>query len=536
MDDEKLQEQEVTEETPNDDDFKQSRRRKERKGLKGTFARARAYRGQATAAFLVLIGALLFYYFLHSLPSVAAGLKRFVGAISTAIWGFCIAFLMNPIVRFLEKHFIRLGMNRKEKKGETPEKKEARVRGRSRGFAILITVFMVVTLFVLLFVAVIPEFLSSIGTLIENLPEYGEYLREFMEKLIARNKVVEDALTPIIENFTKGLEDFLKNRLTDIMTMSAGLLKNAVTATLKLVFNLLIGLIFAIYMLKDKEYLIGLAKKIIFAVFPKKTAKVTVQTLHKANGIFSTAILGKILDSAVIGMLCFIGANILGIFFDGIAQYKGLVSIVVGVTNVIPFFGPFIGGIPCAILIFCVHPLDGLIFAAFILVLQQFDGNYLDPHIVGKKVGMKPIYVLLACTMFSKLWGILGMLVAVPTFALVYSILKSYLEVRLVEKNLPKDTSAYITTPGAVLAKESNQTLVQDLAEDLTDDFDGTSEPSAEITAEDLIAENVIADPDADEIAEEIIAEEVSAAEEIAEEVIEEAAAVEVVDSDGKNV
>ena len=173
MDDEKLQEQEVTEETPNDDDFKQSRRRKERKGLKGAFSRARAYRGQAAAAFLVLVGALLFYYFLHSLPSVAAGLKRFVGAISTAIWGFCIAFLMNPIVRFLEKHFIRLGMNRKAKKGETPEKKEARVRGRSRGFAILITVFMVLTLFVLLFVAIIPEFLSSIGTLIENRNPYG---------------------------------------------------------------------------------------------------------------------------------------------------------------------------------------------------------------------------------------------------------------------------------------------------------------------------------------------------------------------------
>ncbi|MBO4280221.1 MAG: AI-2E family transporter [Lachnospiraceae bacterium] len=462
MDEERLQEQDIneqdlTEETSREDAFKRSRRRKERKGLKGSFARARAYRGQAAAAFLVLVGALLFYYFLHSLPFFARGIKKLVAAMAPAIWGFCIAFLMNPIVRFLEKHFIRFGQKRKPKKDETPEKREARIRGRSRGFAILITVVMVITLLTLLFVAVIPEFLSSIGTLIENIPEYGAYVREFMENLISRNKVVEDALTPVIENFTKGLEDFLSNRLTDIMTMSAGLLKNAVTATLKLVFNLLIGLIFAIYMMKDKEYLIGLAKKIIFAIFPKKTAKVTVQTLHKANGIFSTAILGKILDSAIIGMICFIGTNILGFFFEleGIAQYKGLVSIVIGVTNVIPFFGPFIGGIPCAFLIFCVHPLDGLIFALFILVLQQFDGNYLDPHIVGKKVGMKPIYVLLACTVFSKLWGILGMLIAVPTFALVYSILKSYLEVKLVEKNLPKDTASYITTPGAILAKES---------------------------------------------------------------------------------
>ena len=348
-------------------------------------------------------------------------------------------------------------MKRKAKKGETPEKKEARVRGRSRGFAILITVFMVLTLITLLLVAIIPEFTASIATLLENVPNYAKVLRESLERLISRNKVVEEVFTPIIENFTNGLADFLNKRLSSIMTYAGTLLANSLKAILRLLFNLLIGLIFAIYMMKDKEYLIGLVKKIIFAIFPKKTAKVTVQTLHKANGIFSTAILGKILDSAVIGMLCFIGTNILGIFFDGIAQYKGLVSIIIGVTNVIPFFGPFIGGIPCAFLIFCVNPLHGLIFAGFILVLQQFDGNYLDPHIVGKKVGMKPIYVLLACTLFSNLWGILGMLVAVPTFALVYSILKSYLEVKLEEKHLPKETECYITTPGAILVQNSDE-------------------------------------------------------------------------------
>ena len=475
MDEEILLEQEAAEETAEVEDpkdFVPGRRRRERKGIRGSFSRARAYRGQATAAFLVLAGALIFYYLLHSLPALALGLKRVLRAISPAIWGFCIAFLMSPIVRFFENNFIKLGANRKPKNGETLEQREKRIRGRARGFAILITVILVLTLVTLLFVAIIPEFLASIGTLLENVPDYAEYLREFLEKLISRNKFVEEALTPIIENFTTGIEKFLKDRLSDIINTSATVLKNTVTATLRIIFNLLIGLIFAIYMMKDKEYLIGLIKKIIFALFPRKTAKVTIQTLHKANGIFSTAILGKILDSAVIGMICFIGSNILGLWFEGIAQYKGLVSIVVGVTNVIPFFGPFIGGIPCAVLIFCVHPLDGLIFAAFILVLQQFDGNYLDPHIVGKKVGMKPIYVLFACTLFSNLWGILGMLVAVPTFALAYSILKSYLEVKLEEKNLPKETANYISTPGAVLAGIGVDTVPQPAERDDRIDVD----------------------------------------------------------------
>lgn len=430
-----------------------------KKGLFGGMKEAGQYRGQATAAFLVLIGALVFYYLLHLLPVFGNMLKTVLKAVSPAIWGFCIAFLMNPLVRLIERIFVRWGLSRKGRKGETPEQKETRVRNRSRGFAILITVVLVLAMITLLLVAIIPEFTASIETLLNNVPSYAETTRDSLEKLISRNETIKETFQPIIESSTESLKNFLQNRLTSIISASAKLVTDSLKAILRVLFNLLIGLIFAIYMMKDKEYLIGLVKKIIFAVFPKKTAKVTVQTLHKANGIFSTAILGKILDSAVIGMLCFIGTNILGLFFDGIAQYKGLVSIIIGVTNVIPFFGPFIGGIPCAFLIFCVNPLHGLVFAGFILVLQQFDGNYLDPHIVGKKVGMKPIYVLLACTLFSNLWGIIGMLIAVPTFALVYSILKSYLEVKLEEKNLPKETESYISTPGAVIVQNSEEAI-----------------------------------------------------------------------------
>lgn len=429
--------------------------RGKKKGLFGGMKDAGKYQGQATAAFLVLAGALIFYYLLHGLPTMAHALRSVTKALAPAIWGFCIAFLMNPLVRLIERVFIRWGLSRKGRKGETPEQKESRVRSHSRGFAILITVVLVLAMITLLLVAIIPEFTASIETLLNNVPSYAETTRDSLEKLISKNETIKETFQPIIESSTESLKNFLQDRLTSIISTSAKLVTDSLKAILRVLFNLLIGLIFAIYMMKDKEYLIGLVKKIIFAVFPKKTAKVTVQTLHKANGIFSTAILGKILDSAVIGMLCFIGTNILGLFFDGIAQYKGLVSIIIGVTNVIPFFGPFIGGIPCAFLIFCANPVHGLVFAGFILVLQQFDGNYLDPHIVGKKVGMKPIYVLLACTLFSNLWGILGMLIAVPTFALVYSIMKSFLEVRLEEKHLPKETESYISTPGAVLVQNS---------------------------------------------------------------------------------
>lgn len=433
------------------------RRKEDQSAFRKRFESAKEYKAQATAAFLVLAAVLVFYYALHSLPLLAAGLKRVIRAITTAIVGFVIAFLLNPIVKFFEKNFKKMGARRRKKKetttGTEEETKDEAPGGKARNYAILVTILIALALVTLLFAAIIPEFISSIGTLATNLPEYADYLQASLEKLLARNKTVESVMLPVIDSITEGVQTLLDDRLNVILEYGAKLVAGSVAWVARFVFNLIIGLIFSVYLLKDKEYLIGMAKKILFALLPKKAAKNTVQVFHKANNIFATAILGKILDSFIIGMLCFIGTSILGCFFEGIAEYKGLVSIIVGVTNVIPFFGPFIGGVPSAILIFCVQPLHGVIFALFVLVLQQFDGNYLDPHIVGKKVGLKPIFVLFACMLFSNLWGLLGMLLAVPTFALFYSIVKSYLEVRLANKQLPKDTESYMTYPGAVIAR-----------------------------------------------------------------------------------
>lgn len=429
------------------------RRKEDKGGLKGRFESAQAFKAQGTAAFLVLAAALIFYYILHSLPFFARILRRFIRAITTAIVGFVIAFLLNPVVGFFERSFQKIGRKKKATGKNTADDKEMNPGGKARNYAILVTVVIALSLITLLFAAIIPEFISSIGTLADNLPTYGQYLEEFLQRLVSRNKTLEGLLGPYVSDLPTGITELLGPRLDEILNYGTQFVNESVVWVARFTFNLLIGMIFSVYLLKDKEYLIGMGKKILFAILPKKTAKNAVQIFHKANGIFATAILGKILDSAIIGMLCFIGTSILGCFFEGIAEYKVLASIIVGVTNVIPFFGPFIGGVPSAILIFCVKPLHGLIFALFILVLQQFDGNYLDPHIVGKKVGLKPIFVLFACMLFSNLWGLIGMLLAVPTFALFYSILKSYLEVRLENKKLPKDTQSYMTIPGAVIAR-----------------------------------------------------------------------------------
>lgn len=431
------------------------RRKEDKEGFQRRLEGTKEFRTQGLVAFFVLAAVLLFYYVLKSLPAVATALSRVMRAIAPAIWGFCIAFLLNPIVKFMEKRFYKLGKKRKPKKNETAEQREERLRSRSRGFAILVTMICALSVVTLLIVAIIPQFNASIQMLVDNIPTYTNDLRESLDRLVSKNKAIERVMRPMIDSLIKELNDPLDSKLAVVLQFAGGWVVTGVKAVARFLFNLLIGIIFSIYLMKDKEYLIGIMKKLLFGILPKKTAKITVQTLHKANGIFNTAILGKILDSMIIGMLCFIGTSILGCFFDGIAQYKGLVSIIVGVTNVIPFFGPFIGGIPCALLIFCIRPLHGLVFAAFVLVLQQFDGNYLDPHVVGKRVGLRPVYVLFACMLFSNLWGLVGMLVAVPSFALVYSIVKSYLEVKLAAKNLPTDTLSYMEIPGATLVKNA---------------------------------------------------------------------------------
>ena len=202
-------------------------------------------------------------------------------------------------------------------------------------------------------------------------------------------------------------------------------------------FHAVIGVIVSVYILFGKETFINQSKKAAYAIFPAERANLLIHIAVKTNEIFGGFIIGKMIDSIIIGILCFIGTSILKM------PYAMLVSVIVGVTNVIPFFGPYIGAIPSAVLIALADPMKGIYFLIFILLLQQFDGNFLGPKILGNSTGLTGFWVIFAITVFGGLFGILGMIVGVPIFAVIYAAIKAVVNTFLRKKDLPVETEQY---------------------------------------------------------------------------------------------
>lgn len=422
-------------------------------------------------AFLVVAACLVFYFVLFRFAVINQGIKAIISVSAPIILGFVFAYILNPVVMLLEGYFMKIYEKhkakvsakknikkiekKKRKKLESDDNAEvtnqnpALVGGRkgARRCAILVTVVFAVTFVTLLIIAVLPALADSIEKLAEDLPGYYNKVSEVVIKFVEEHEWIAKNIPDVNQLLEKiNIFDIAGDYINSILSTAY----NWVIIAVNVVFNVVIGLIIAMYLLGGKERYIGQAKKICFAVMQPKRAKKFVQNMHKANQIFKSAILGKILDSIIIGFLCFIGMSILGMCgFEAIERNTVLLSVVVGVTNVIPFFGPFIGGVPSAILVFCQGPIDGIVFALFILVLQQFDCNFLDPRIVGRSVGLSPIYVLCFCLIGGGLFGIVGMLVATPTGAIIYGIAKSWFESRLEGKELPLETKEYATKPGA---------------------------------------------------------------------------------------
>ena len=233
-----------------------------------------------------------------------------------------------------------------------------------------------------------------------------------------------------LENWVK--ESFLPNIQTYITSITSGVIN-----MVKVLMNAVIGLIVSVYVLMTKEKFIGQSKKIVYAISPVR-GNVIIDTFRKSNEIFGGFISGKLLDSAIIGVLCYICLLIMKM------PYTLLVSVFVGLTNIIPFFGPFIGAIPSVIIIALADPIKGIYFLIFIFILQQVDGNIIGPKILGDSTGLNSFWVVFAIMVGGGLFGIGGMILGVPTFAVIYYIIDKTVDYCLRKRKLPEDTDEYI--------------------------------------------------------------------------------------------
>lgn len=380
--------------------------------------------------FITFVCCTLFFFCVFWFKGFADGWSKVFKAGQPIIIGLVLAYLLNPIAKFLEEHLMHFF--EKHKQDMVKAKKASRALGI--GGAII---FLIVIL-VLLVSLIVPSVISSISGMVETLPGNVQHLIDAIQNGRFGSFKVTDTIGDLLIKMTDYVEGLIKDMLPQAKTYLVNITSGVISAV-KTLMNFIVGIIVAVYVLMIKERLIGQSKKVVYAVFKTRQANVIIELLHKADEIFGGFISGKIIDSAIIGVICYLGCSIMRI------PNAVLVAVIVGVTNIIPVFGPFIGAVPSLLLVVIESPWQALYLLIFIIVLQQVDGNIIGPKILGSSTGLSAFWVMFAILIGGGLFGFLGMLLGVPVFAMVYYILRRLVDYGIRKKQLPTETEQYFS-------------------------------------------------------------------------------------------
>lgn len=382
-------------------------------------------------AFIVIVACIAVAQFFTKLTDIFGVLGGLARTLAPVLYGLGIAYLLDPIVG----RVANLLRPQLEKRLKTPEKAEP----ISRGIGVLLSLILMLLLIWALIAMLLPQLLDSLNTLVGNLSTYYNTLSKWLTNLLQRSDLqLADATSKLLEQVYTYLSEWLTSSLLPKVQSVAVNLTTGVVGMARSILNLVIGVIISIYLLMGKKRFLAQAKKLCYGILGVKRAGYVCNVCTFANQAFGGFIGGKLIDSLIIGILCFIGLSILDM------PYTLLISIIVGVTNIIPFFGPYIGAIPSALLLLVVNPMDCLYFVIFILVLQQVDGNVIGPMILGDATGLSGLWVVVAILTFGSFYGVLGMIIGVPLFAVIYKIVTEIVNWLLQNKGLSAETSDYM--------------------------------------------------------------------------------------------
>lgn len=380
-------------------------------------------------AFLTVAACVIFFFLIYRLPGILSFIKKILSVTQPVIIGLIIAYLVNPIANSINSALLKLSKKYFNKRPEIARKisKAISVIGALAAFLLIL---------VLIIYMIVPQFIDSISSMIKVLPGQLDALINKISSEFEKNKDLQNLINTVYE-YEK---DWLQNDLAGYVNSFATYFATGVWSVISFLKNFAIGLIFALYILFNKALLMRQFRKLLYACLNNKVVEHIFKTGDKAHRIFSGFIYGKLLDSFVIGILCFIGISILKI------PYTMLVAVVIGVTNIIPVFGPYLGGIPCAALILLTDPMKGFYFIIFIILLQTLDGNFIGPKILGNSTGLSAFWVVFAIVVGGGLFGIIGMIIGVPLFAVIYYLVTAFVNFRLKRKNLPGESDYYDST------------------------------------------------------------------------------------------
>ena len=391
-------------------------------------------------ALLVGCALLIFYdvFYRDNAGTVQAFFGKLWSILAPVLYGLAMAYLLAPLVNHLERWILRAKDALEKKRGRSAPVR----RGLLRAVSILLTWAVVLVVLYLLFAMLIPQLVDSVTTLISNLETYYNQIYAWVTNLLEKNPIVSTWLSDLVNRYYSEATNWLTTELLPglqaTLTSFTGSLVTGVWSVITFAKNFIIGIIISVYLLAAKEKSLARCCKVIYATFRRETADLVLTGLHNTNRVFSGFVRGKLLDSLIIGILCFIGCSILKM------PYTPLVSVVVGVTNVIPFFGPFLGAIPSAFLILLASPLKCLYFVIFVVLLQQLDGNVIGPKILGDSTGISSFWVIVAILVGGGFFGVPGMFFGVPVFACLRMLVKWLMDRRLARRGMPTEASAYV--------------------------------------------------------------------------------------------
>lgn len=372
-------------------------------------------------AFWLVTYALLLAFLLVNIKYVVGVIGNVVDVFMPFIYGFILAYILSFPYNFLHNRcFSKIG---------TKRKKLAKIK---KPLAMVLTYIFCFGVVAALGGILIPQLSKSISNLVAEIPVYAQNVKDFAEEtvIMVRDRFGYDlydvkTYKEVLNFFTGKDAQALVNNFISEAFPAAFSFAGVFTTGL---YNWIIGIVVSIYMLASKEKLCKQAKALVIAFLPEKVSRFIIKVTNMSDAKCGKFIIGKIIDSAIIGLICFIGLTIFK--FD----YALLISVIVGVTNVIPFFGPFIGAIPCAFLLLLIDPIQCFWFIIFVIILQQFDGNFLGPKILGDTVGISGFWILFSVLIGGGLFGVMGMLLGVPVFAVIYTLVSEGVFNRLKKK------------------------------------------------------------------------------------------------------
>jgi predicted PurR-regulated permease PerM len=369
---------------------------------------------------IVVIISMLFYIIISEFGLFIAGLNRYLKVFAPFTIGFAIAYLANFIMDFIERKAISPLLS--QRKGNKVK----------RIVSLLLTYLLLIAGLFLFIYLVLPQLINSVTgavyMVINNYDSLSKSIIDFISKLNISQSYIDDIVLRW-NNFVDNIINFISNSLPLIGSYAGRLFSS--------IWNIILGIIISVYMLIDKERFSLLLKKLNFSIFSKERAKRNIELTKRADNIFGRFLVGKIIDSIIIAILTYI------VLIVTKMPYSLLIAFIIGVSNMIPFFGPFIGAIPSFFIILFVSPIKALWFLVIILIIQQLDGNVIGPKILGDSLGISAFWILFSLLISGEIFGFIGLIIGVPLFVFVYSIVKDNVEKRLIKKGLPVETNKY---------------------------------------------------------------------------------------------